>query len=229
MRYHIFALFCCLSALAVTPTYGSPLFALPETPELSPAGYSLIVEYEVGGGESYYDRFLRRPEWPRGASGITVGVGYDCGYNSRANILEDWRATGEAGRLARASGITGSRARALLASLRDIEIAWPLANDVFLRVDVARNLALCRRAYPGFDALRPNAQASLVSLTFNRGAGMVGPTRREMRAIRNLCPTADYSAMALEERLMKRVWLGTADYRGLAARCEAQARLMETP
>ena len=58
--------------------------------KLNEASMSLILKYEVGGGEAYYNKFLRHPTWPKGESGITIGVGYDLGYNTAATIKNDW-------------------------------------------------------------------------------------------------------------------------------------------
>ncbi|MFS6835636.1 hypothetical protein, partial [Staphylococcus aureus] len=92
------------------------LLDLPPEPTLSSAGLALIYEFEVGGGEKYYDRYLTHPEWPGAASGVTVGVGYDLGYNSASVITKDWYALGTttANRLSTASEITGTRARSIL-------------------------------------------------------------------------------------------------------------------
>ena len=48
----------------------------------SPKALDLILEYEVGGGKAYYDKYLSRPTWPGGASGMTLAIGVDCGYYS---------------------------------------------------------------------------------------------------------------------------------------------------
>lgn len=202
------------------------LVALPPAPELTDIGHKLIIEFEVGG-KAYYGE---HPEWPRGASGVTVGIGYDLGYNSRTNILSDFRNLGNVSsrKLANASGITGLRARNYLPTVRDILVSWQIALGVFDEVDVARTFALCQRTFRSFDDLRPNAQASLVSLVFNRGNGMSGPNRTEMRATRDAAPKRDYDEMALQLRKMKRVWVGTNIYNGMARRREAEARLMET-
>ena len=217
----------CLYAAALNCSVATgQLVSLPPTPTLTDIGHNLIVEFEVGGRSGYDPR----PEWPRGASGVTVGVGYDCGYNSRTNILSDWRDLGSlpATRLSNTSGITGNRARDTLATVRDILVRWDTAIGVFDEVDVARTFALCQRTFDGFDDLRPNAQASLVSLIFNRGNGMSGPNRSEMRSIRNVTPKRDYEEIALQLRKMKRIWRGTAIERGMSRRREAEAVLMET-
>ena len=95
---------------------------------------------------------------------------------------------------------------------------------------MARTYAQCQRAFPGFDELRPNAQAALVSLVFNRGASMIGDGRREMRAIRDRgVPARDYDGIAAEFRAMTRVWQGTEIYNGMRRRRYAEADLVATP
>jgi hypothetical protein len=206
----------------------APLVALPAPPELSPTGYQLVLDFEVGGGRPYFDRFLARPSWPGAASGVTVGVGYDCGYNSAAVILSDWSELEERARLAETAGVTGQRARAIVGKYRDIRIGWDHAEEVFQRVSVAKFWQLCRRTWPGFDQLRPNAQWALLSLTFNRGASMAGPSRAEMRAIRALVPRRDYEGMARQLEVMVRVWSGRDIERAMRKRRFAEAALMRT-
>jgi len=85
-------------------------------------------------------------------------------------------------------------------------------------VTLARFWGLCQRTWPGFDNLRPNAQAALLSLTFNRGSSMVGGNRREMRNIRDMTASKDYAG----------IWRNTPDGPGLIRRREAEAKLMLT-
>lgn len=225
MKTALLAIILCAAPLQ------AQLVKLPPPPEIHPAGYQLILDFEVGGGRSYYDRFLIRPEWPGGASGITVGIGYDAGYNSPAVILADWRDEPARFTLAGCSGITGPSARRLLPSVRqEVRIPWPHAELVFQNVSVAKFWQLCRRSWgPDFDALRPNAQWALLSLTFNRGNSFAGPARAEMRAIRELIPARDYAGMAAQLRAMTRVWQGRDIERAMRLRRTAEARLMETP
>ena len=49
---------------------------------ISPAGYQFIVRWETGG-QDYYEKVIKgRPEWPGYASGITIGCGFDLGYQT---------------------------------------------------------------------------------------------------------------------------------------------------
>lgn len=202
----------------------------PDPPRLSAQGYQLILDFEVGGGESYFARHLARPTWPGAASGVTIGVGYDLGYNSAAVIRADWidLESAELERLAATAGRTGPGARQLARELRDILIGWNLAETVFQRVTLARFAALTARTFPGWAQLQPNAQAALVSLVFNRGSSLAGGRRVEMRRIRDHVARRDYRAIALELRSMKRHWRGTDIEAGMLRRREAEAQLVET-
>jgi GH24 family phage-related lysozyme (muramidase) len=219
-----------LLAVMMSNKTDAALTRLPDTPTLSPAGYQLILDYEVGGGQSYYDRFLSRPTWPGVQSGVTVGVGYDLGYNAAEVIRDDWRGLGAtvSGRLAQCAGLTGQRAKTQTVTVSDVRIGWPAAKDVFDRTTLARFTALTAKTFPNFDALPADSQAALVSLVFNRGSSMYGDSRREMRAIRDLCAaartSADIRAIAAQIRAMKRLW---PTVRGLQLRRDAEADLVE--
>ena len=52
---------------------------------LNKKSLDLILEFEVGGGENYYNKFLKNPSWPGEQSGVTIGVGYDLGYVNKQN------------------------------------------------------------------------------------------------------------------------------------------------
>jgi GH24 family phage-related lysozyme (muramidase) len=212
--------FLLLLLLALASNCSAALVELPEPPELTQAGHELILSFEG---------FDARPAWPQGASGVTIGWGYDLGYYSRAVIVGDWHELRNdwLERLSAQSGVTGRKAKDRIAQLRDILIERDIGTRVFDNVDVAREFANCKRAFPGFIDLRPNAQAALISLTFNRGTSMIGNNRREMRAIRDLVPRKDYGGMATQLRLMIRVWYGTPIVRGMKNRRLAEAQLME--
>lgn len=196
-------------------------------PGLSGAALTLILDGETGG-ERQYNR-NPHPEWPGGESGVTWGIGYDATAQSADLILQDWHALPEAPALAATHPYSGAAAKARLAAVKHILVAWDLSVGVFQDVDLVRNWQQARRAFPGFEALRPNAQGAILSLGFNRGWAMTGPARAEMRAIRDAIPKRDYAAMAAAERAMKRLWRGTDIEAGMDNRREAEAKLFEMP
>ncbi len=164
--------------------------------ELNEASMKLILDFEVGGGEVYYNRLLKSPIWPKEASGVTIGVGYDLGYNTAPTIRRDWSphlGVATVDRLITVAGKTGTRARDALASVRDLVVPWAPAFTVYRGVTIPTFWKITQRAFPGVDELHPNAQGALLSLIFNRGADMSGTRRTEMRAIRGLVLAKDYA------------------------------------
>ena len=99
----------------------------------------LIVESEVTS-KGYYEKHYRKPEWPGGASGVTIAVGYDLGFANEAKLRNDW--TGKIDddmidSLIKYAGLTGEHAHAKLAEAREeIDIPWEAAYDVFENIDM---------------------------------------------------------------------------------------------
>lgn len=206
-----------------TPAPRQPALALPTAPGLTKAGFDLITEFEGWAG---------RPELPDlRYSGVSWGFGYDGHQNSVANILNDWAALDppEPSRLAATQPFYGRGAIQANRDVHDILIPHSVGDRVFVEVDMARVYDQCRRAMPGFDRLRPNAQSAIASLIFNRGPQMSGPNRLEMRAIRDAVPDRDYEEIASQFRKMVRVWEGTQIEFGMRRRRIAESQLVLTP
>ena len=193
------ALYFCLY-LASLSSAAAQLQELPKVEPLTPQGYKLIIDGETGGEWQY--KKWPHPEWPKGASGVTWGIGYDATAQSESIIRIDWKKLGkhDADRLAATHPLRHDAARRAAYSLRDITISWLLSLEVYQNVDLARTDQLCRRSFPGFDDLRPTARDAIRSLVFNRGACFAGPRYKEMRDIRDAVPGQNYEAMARAER-----------------------------
>jgi len=198
-------------------------------PDLTPAASKLILDYEVGGGQKYYEKKLLHPTWPGGQSGVTIGVGYDLGYNGETQFQADWGtrlSPAEYNRLKGCLGAKAARASGLVAGVKDISVPWSAASAVFFALTVPRFYREASAAFPGLEKLPGDAQGALVSLVFNRGASMKGESRKEMRAIRDLVPRGDLKGIAAQLRAMERLWKGKG-LDGLIARREAEAKLVE--
>jgi hypothetical protein len=55
-------------------------------PTVSQKAIDLIVFYEVNDEPTYTRRYTA-PTWPGGASGVTIGIGYDIGYVTKAAFV----------------------------------------------------------------------------------------------------------------------------------------------
>jgi hypothetical protein len=205
------------------------LRALPEpSPDIPTSAVTFIAREEVGGRD-FYDRHAIHPEWPGGASGVTIGVGYDLGY--QAGFAADWQGLLPAADLAALLpwiGATGARARDAIPRLAHVTIPWHAAWQAYLRRTLPAEVARTRRAFtpPPGRPLSPLALGVLVSLVYNRGAGMTDPpggdSRREMRDIRDAIAAGDLARVPDALLSMRRLWPAG---NGLIGRREREARL----
>src|SRR6187455_2562128 len=86
---------------------------------ISQAAFNMIVEFEVSS-EAAYNKLYRRPTWPKGQSGITIGIGYDCGYSTAGQVRSDWGRLlppAMVDTLATVAGLKGARAQRVLAAV----------------------------------------------------------------------------------------------------------------
>jgi GH24 family phage-related lysozyme (muramidase) len=196
----------------------------------------LIVTCEVGG-ESQYKRMYEKPTWPKGESGITIGVGYDVGYVTVGDLRRDWSAflaNQQLTLLSQACGKHGSAARDLLASVPGIVLDWSSADAQFRQITQPRYVGQTERALPNSSLLSATSLGALVSLVYNRGASFSVPRGRdpdnrflEMRNIKAHMQARDFDQIPREIRAMKRIWKDDADMRGLLIRRDLEANLFQ--
>jgi GH24 family phage-related lysozyme (muramidase) len=197
----------------------------------SPKALELILNYEVGGGKSYYEKFLAKPTWPGGASGLTLGIGVDCGYYTPSELEKIFHFLPKK-QLEIVKGASGKKGQAGKAYTQQhknsgIVVTWDQALDIFNKLIWTKFSKLAEKAFPSLDQLCDDAYGALVSLVFNRGSSLTGDSRLEMRNIRDLVPKKNYKGIAKELRKMKRIWQGKG-LDGLLERREAEAKLVET-
>lgn len=191
---------------------------------------NLIIEQEVTSAALYRARYTR-PTWPQGASGVTIGIGYDCGYSTANQIREDWGSRLPANMveiLASVAGLTGERAHTATrtARVQTVVVPWDAALDEFETVEIPRWLAKVRKVYPNTEKLGPYCEGALVSLAYNRGLALKdkpGSTqRKEMMNIFVHLRDGHPEKIPAEFRSMKRLWNN-----GLVQRREMEAQLFE--
>ncbi len=189
----------------------------------------LIIVSEVSSEQTYKRRYAK-PTWPKGASGVTIGIGFDVGHASRAQVEQAWR-----GRLADAFvedllgvvGVIGLPAKAAAEKLAEykLTVPWDTAKAVFYESTIPTYAARTLKAYPGVEKLPPDAQGAILSLVYNRGTRKSGSTRREMAALESAIAARDLAAIAQLIRDMKRLWVGKG-LDGLLKRRDAEADLV---
>lgn len=194
---------------------------------LSQKGIDLIVQHEISS-KQYYEKRLIHPTWPKGESGITIGIGYDLGYASKDQFESDWQSLLGAldmVKLTRMCGLKGARAERHVSSLRSVIIPFEAAKHVFVHSSLPLYAQKTKNTFPGVQNLHADAQAALVSLVYNRGASLRGDSRREMAAIKPLVKRKAYGEIAQQIINMKRLWQGQ-NLDGLLRRRDDEATLV---
>ncbi len=196
----------------------------------SPKTLELLLQYEVGGGKSYYEKYLSKFTWPGGASGPTIAIGVDCAYYTELELAKifSFLSTDQLNQIKKASGKSGERGKEHTKILREagIVVGWDKALDIFQKLTWPKFTKLAEKTFPGLADLHPDAYGAIISLVFNRGTSLKGDSRKEMVNIKNLIPKKDYKKIAKEFRNMKRIWVGK-NLDGLLERREAEAKLIE--
>lgn len=195
----------------------------------------VIMASEVGYGHpgnwNAYNKNYCKPCVPAPDttdSGVTIGIGYDCGQVTAQKILNDWSGyipLEQAQRLAATAGLKKHAALAESNKMQDIVIPIDVAlkqwYDKVLPVYGKKTAGI----YPNLANLHPHAQTCLISLVFNRGASLDGDRRKEMRDLVAATNLNDNKAIAQLFRDMKRLW---PDTRGLLIRRDLEAQFIET-
>jgi GH24 family phage-related lysozyme (muramidase) len=198
---------------------------------ISERGIRLIVSFEVTS-EQAYSRKYQGAIWPKGASGVTIGIGYDVGYVTRAWLHEDWDGLIEPGQISlleKACEITGEKAGRFLPQLTSINIHWATAYKQFRERTIPLYVAETISALPNCNKLSDDSLGALVSLVYNRGASFrnVSDRYEEMRAIRLHMVQERFELIPNELRSMKRIWKDDPSMKGLLVRRDLEAKLFE--
>src|ERR1051325_3989758 len=122
---------------------------------------NLIFQYEVIDQPS---------DWPGGDSGITIGLGYDLGYESAGDFQNDWApllSAGDFTTLTQVVGLKGTEAKAKAPSLKTIKIKSSETETAFLERSVPKYQKLTQPVIPGVDALPAGAQGAHSTLVSN--------------------------------------------------------------
>jgi hypothetical protein len=203
---------------------------------LAREGVSLIAREETGG-LSYYEKVTKWPHYPGHESGITIGVGYDLRFKGEEDFLSTW------GSLLPENHIKllrndihekGSKNRAKELKNMGVEVPFKIAWQVFIKKTLPEYYEVTKSIYSSIDELPDLCRSALVSIVFNRGPGLSGSSRREMKNIQNILEMASNPNLSkndkkrilleIEEEIlsMQRLWSRTS---GLIKRRQSEANL----
>jgi hypothetical protein len=172
----------------------------------------LLIVTEEDGDQNYYMKFESHFSWPGGASGPTVGIGYDCGYSTAQEIVADWSPYLDAPRvqmLTAAAGLTGSTANQWVNSHgHSITLSWAESMAQFSGRELPKWEGITASHLPNTDKLSGDSFGALVSLTYNRGPSYDLPGNRclEMRNIKAHMVAERFDLIPNEFLSMRRLW-----------------------
>jgi GH24 family phage-related lysozyme (muramidase) len=183
---------------------------------ISDAALDLIVA-EEDSSPAYYAKHYQHFEWPEGASGPTIGIGYDCGYVTREEAAIDWSGILSETMMAvvtRACGLRGQVAAAFVRAHRnEVTVTWDQALQEFREREVPKWIAQLQAHLPNLVKLSPDSLGALLSLAYNRGPSFdaPGPRYAEMRAIKSFLAAQNFSRIPAEFLSMRRLWPAGGD------------------
>ena len=193
-----------------------------------------IMAFEVSwspiSGFDVYNRRYQKPIVPDPVntnSGVTIGIGYDCGQYSANKIKMDWQSVlplHMVNALAAVAGCKKQQAANQLPSLSMVIVPIEAALQVFYNTTIFDFARRASRIYPDLFKLNPVEQSVITGLVYNRGVGLAGNRRREMRQLITAIKDDDDKEMADLIRSMCRLWPDTL---GLRKRRQAEAALVE--
>ena len=202
---------------------------------ISQKSIDTIIYYEVGGRE-YYNKFLTRPTvpaWQTTASGVTIGMGFDVGHNTKEQIkkaLDGVLSDTEISLLQSVSGLKGRSAyyNGLPKVKYKINVTYEQAEKIFKKDSLPRYTKQTADAFKlSKNRLHPHSNGALTSLVFNRGPSMSSSdSRKEMRWIRHNISIGREDRVPSDIRSMKRLW-SYSKLKGLHLRRDAEARLFQ--
>lgn len=177
------------------------------------------------------------PYWPKGRSGITIGVGRDLGQHSEKELKADWSRLGPDTLKTLRSAVhkSGADAQLLLPELKSIDIPKDVSLSVFRDSLGDTYYPNTVQLFPGLLRLPTEAQVALVSVVFNRGKALGRDPdwktakeldqRWEMRRLQDDVRRGDLFAIYIRLGTMKRLW-DNPEGRGLRYRRRDEQHLI---
>jgi hypothetical protein len=203
--------------------------AIAPSRTISDRAFDLIVALEVTS-QAVYERNYLHPTWPQGASGVTIGIGYDVGYVTKTLLWQDWQGTipdAMIKALEPAIGVKGPDVDHLAHGLRGrVNVPWTAAIAVHRTKVIPKWVGLTEKALPNTGELSGDSLGALASLAYNRGASFdsEGTRYQEMRAIKADMASKKFSDIPTQIRNMKRLW---PTLKGLRVRRDLEAQLFQ--
>ena len=179
--------------------------------QVSQDAIDLIVT-EEDSSQGYYTKHYEHFDWPQGASGPTIGIGYDCGYVTPTEARGDWEGIVDESTITaivHACGLRSESAHAFVQAYSgSVTISWEEAMKEFSDREIPKWLSRLQAHLPNCEKLSPDSRGALLSLAYNRGTSFDDPGARyaEMRAIKSDMIVSNFADIPGQFLAMRRLW-----------------------
>jgi GH24 family phage-related lysozyme (muramidase) len=185
-----------------------------------------------------WEGYKPHPYRPGGASGVTIGIGYDLGQQSVTQIRTDLNGifnTNDINRLVTVAELQGQQAQTALSTVSNINVSLEQAKRLAI-VTFRRYVQKVVDVYPDVLEFHPDCQGALLSLVINRGNSFTVPSveaRIEMRQIQDDFRNNTPENIPRRIVRMKRLWMNaqgqpiSSDVAGLLPRRDEEAAFFE--
>jgi hypothetical protein len=226
----------------MTTFYDRPYLVTPPEPgsEFSSRAAALLAAEEQSGGDisALRRRYNPLPHWPKGGSGLTIGMGYDLDHQNNQLLQKDWGKILTPEEIALLEPYTPSidlkgkkqkkkkaANQAAVVATKDVVISYEEAVKVYEDTVLPRYQKMAEDAFPGLQNLDPYTQGAIVSMVYNRGpAYKTGTRRKHFLEIREAVFKHDTVAIAGVLQKMKAEHTKKSTKKGLRARRDREAR-----
>lgn len=191
------------------------------------------VSWRPETGFATYNKKYARPVVPdpvNTSSGVTIGMGYDCGQYSASKIKTDWSGVLPKDMVDMLAGTAGLKKQAAvnaLPRLKNVVVPVEAALQVFYNITLFDFAKKALKIYPDLPKLHPVEQSVIVSIVYNRGDDLSNTDRRkEMRQLIAAIKNDNDAVIADVIKSMCRLWPNTL---GLRLRRQTEAELVLLP
>ena len=221
----------------ITVAIGNPNAVISDglSLEVSQKSIDHIIYYEVGGRSYYNAKYTKPmvPAWQTTSSGVTVGFGFDLGYNTPDQIKKAFQGVASESEIKAMQSVSGSKGKSayyngLPKVKNSIYFTYEQAEEVFKRDSLPRFTKQTADAFVLTKTrLHPHSNGALTSLVFNRGPSLANTdSRKEMRNIKYHISIGKEDKVPSDIKSMKRLWSYTK-LKGLHLRRDAEAKLFQ--
>jgi GH24 family phage-related lysozyme (muramidase) len=203
--------------------------------DVSKESIEMIIFFEISS-RSYYERNFAKPmvpAWQTTVSGVTIGIGFDAGHNTKEQIrkaTEGILNEKEIEALQSVSGLKGKAAyyTGLPKVRNNVYVTYEQAEQIFYRDSLPRFTKQTATAFNlTQNRLHPHSNGALTSLVYNRGSSLSSSdSRKEMRWIKSNVSINREDRVPSDIKSMKRLWSYTK-LRGLHTRRDAESAMFQ--